>query len=62
MIRNPLSNMQMDVFVWGGWGRMEAEREREREKERKKARERVRHGKKRSIRCNWPGYYPPLWA
>lgn len=39
MIRNPLSNMQMDVFVWGGWGRMEAEREREREREKESKRE-----------------------
>lgn len=34
MICNPLSNMQMSMFVWGGWGRMEAERERDREKGR----------------------------
>lgn len=52
MICNPLSNMQMAVFVWGGWGKMEAGRERESE----------RGWKKRRIRCNWLGYYPPLWA
>lgn len=28
MIFNPLSNMQIRVFVWGGWGRMEAARAR----------------------------------